>query len=170
MVGTTSLALARELALDEASLLRLLADEVDAGRVVARAGYFCTPAHRPQLTDEQRTFFETALAVDADAPLTPIGLADLTLALRSSRIRGIAQAFDTLIADGALVRIGVDIYRAEQIAEIRARLDAAAAAGPITPARFRDAIGTSRKYALPLLEWFDAIGVTVRAGDARTLA
>jgi hypothetical protein len=30
-------------------------------------------------------------------------------------------------------------------------------------------IGTSRKYAVPLLEYFDAIGVTIRAGDLRVL-
>ena len=36
-------------------------------------------------------------------------------------------------------------------------------------ARFRDLIGTSRKYAVPLLEWFDAAGITIRNGDVRTL-
>jgi hypothetical protein len=36
-------------------------------------------------------------------------------------------------------------------------------------ARFRDLIGTSRKYAVPLLEWFDAVGITIRSGDVRTL-
>ncbi len=36
-------------------------------------------------------------------------------------------------------------------------------------ARFRDAVGTSRKYAVPLMEWFDATGVTVRDGDLRAL-
>jgi selenocysteine-specific elongation factor len=41
--------------------------------------------------------------------------------------------------------------------------------GRITPAAFRDRLGTSRKYVVPLLEWFDATGVTVRTGDARVL-
>ncbi len=169
MVGTTSLALAREFDVDERSLVRLLSAEVDAGRVVARSGYFCTPAHQPQLSVEQRAFFDRTVAVDGDAPLVPVGLGELTRALRESRIRGIGQAFDTLVAGGALVVIGTDVYRAEQIAEIRARLHTAAAEGDLTPARFRDAIGTSRKYALPLLEWFDATGITVRVGDVRTL-
>jgi selenocysteine-specific elongation factor len=39
----------------------------------------------------------------------------------------------------------------------------------MTAAGFRDLIGTSRKYAVPLLEWFDAHGVTIRSGDYRTL-
>ena len=33
----------------------------------------------------------------------------------------------------------------------------------------RDATGTSRKYIVPLLEYFDAQGVTKRDGDVRTL-
>jgi selenocysteine-specific elongation factor len=33
----------------------------------------------------------------------------------------------------------------------------------------RDITGTSRKYIVPLLEYFDAQGVTKRDGDVRTL-
>jgi selenocysteine-specific elongation factor len=39
----------------------------------------------------------------------------------------------------------------------------------ITPATFRDLFGTSRKYAIPLLEYLDREGVTVRVGDTRRL-
>ncbi len=37
-----------------------------------------------------------------------------------------------------------------------------------TVADFRDAAGLSRKYAVPILEWSDRQGVTVRRGDGRT--
>jgi selenocysteine-specific elongation factor len=33
----------------------------------------------------------------------------------------------------------------------------------------RDAIGTTRKYAVPLLERLDATGITHRQGDVRVL-
>ncbi|HEV7179519.1 MAG TPA: SelB C-terminal domain-containing protein, partial [Candidatus Baltobacteraceae bacterium] len=39
----------------------------------------------------------------------------------------------------------------------------------MTMAQFRDLAGSSRKYAVPLLEWFDARGITVRSGDFRML-
>ena len=39
----------------------------------------------------------------------------------------------------------------------------------LTVAQVRDHFGTSRKYALALMEHLDAIGVTVREGDARRL-
>jgi selenocysteine-specific elongation factor len=39
----------------------------------------------------------------------------------------------------------------------------------ITPAEFRDQYQTSRKYVIPLLEYFDREGVTVRMGEVRRL-
>ncbi|WP_418252144.1 SelB C-terminal domain-containing protein, partial [Gordonibacter urolithinfaciens] len=41
--------------------------------------------------------------------------------------------------------------------------------GGATAAELRDAMGTTRKYAIPLLEHFDAQGVTRRDGDLRVL-
>lgn len=39
--------------------------------------------------------------------------------------------------------------------------------GPMSVAQFRDLTGTTRKYAVPLLEFFDAIHFTKRTGDVR---
>ncbi len=170
MLGTTSLALARELSVEEAFLVRVLASDAEDGRITARAGYYATLDHRPQLTAEQRAFFERAVPLDSAQPLVPAPLDDVVAQLRAARIAGLPQAFDTLVATGALVKVGADVYRGTQIAEIRKRLEASVRRdGPITMARFRDAVGTTRKYAVPLMEWFDATGVTVRDGDVRAL-
>ncbi|HTD36959.1 MAG TPA: selenocysteine-specific translation elongation factor [Candidatus Limnocylindrales bacterium] len=169
-LGTTSLALARELAIDEQLLVRFLASDVDEGRIVARAGYYATLGHRAELTAEQRAFFERVVPADPAQPLVPATLEGVVGELRRARIAGLAQAFDTLLATGALVKVGADVYRGTQIAEIHKRLELAIRRdGPITMARFRDAVGTTRKYAVPLMEWFDATGVTVRDGDVRAL-
>jgi selenocysteine-specific elongation factor len=42
-----------------------------------------------------------------------------------------------------------------------------AALGEFTVAQFRDAADLSRKYAVPILEWSDKEGLTVRRGDIR---
>ncbi|MGI6216693.1 MAG: selenocysteine-specific translation elongation factor [Coriobacteriales bacterium] len=42
--------------------------------------------------------------------------------------------------------------------------------GSATAAQLKEAMGTSRKYAIPLLEYFDSMRVTQRDGDQRTLA
>lgn len=41
--------------------------------------------------------------------------------------------------------------------------------GSFTVSQFREALNTTRKYAIPLLEFLDRIGVTIRKGDVRTL-
>jgi selenocysteine-specific elongation factor len=41
--------------------------------------------------------------------------------------------------------------------------------GSITLAELRDMVQTSRKYALPLLEYMDNMGITLRKGDIRVL-
>ncbi|HEY3209344.1 MAG TPA: selenocysteine-specific translation elongation factor [Actinomycetota bacterium] len=87
----------------------------------------------------------------------------------------IAQGFgreliQAACADGRLVRVSPDVVvspallaRAEEL--IREK----AIASGITVSGFREALGTSRKYALPLLEYFDARGLTRREGDYRVL-
>jgi selenocysteine-specific elongation factor len=41
--------------------------------------------------------------------------------------------------------------------------------GELIAADFRDSLKTSRKYIIPLLEYFDQIGLTVRKGNSRIL-
>jgi selenocysteine-specific elongation factor len=75
-----------------------------------------------------------------------------------------------LFATGALVRVGEDVYRRTQIERARdLLLTLLHGDGRATMARVRDAFGTSRKYALPLMEYFDGIGLTQRDGDLRRL-
>jgi selenocysteine-specific elongation factor len=54
----------------------------------------------------------------------------------------------------------------DAIAAVRARVEAIITAeGPITMARLRDELSTSRKYAQALLEHLDASRVTLRLPD-----
>jgi selenocysteine-specific elongation factor len=166
--GMTSLALARSLEIDERALIERLAPSIQDGRIALRAGYYATPPFVPALNEDQRAFFAAAFAPDPARPNAPLGRRTLAVAVRSARIVGLDLALETLVASGSLVQVGDDLYRSEQVAAIRAALEAALRSrGQVTVAQFRDAIGTSRKFAVPLLEWFDAAGVTVRVGDNR---
>jgi selenocysteine-specific elongation factor len=170
MLGVTSLALARELALDEGLLVRVLAAAIERERLVARSGYYARNGFAAQLTPEQTAFIDRFIVVDPAQPLVPAPFEPLGLEIRRSKIAGIATALDTLLAEGRLVRIGEHVYRGAQIAEIRNRLiQLLRAEKRITMAQFRDAVGTSRKYVVPLLEHFDSAGLTVRDGDHRAL-
>jgi len=68
------------------------------------------------------------------------------------------------------VRVGDEVYRRSQIERARdVLIRLFRNGGGATMAGVRDAFGTSRKYALPLMEYFDGIGFTLRDGDVRRL-
>jgi selenocysteine-specific elongation factor len=168
--GMTALALSRVLAVPEARLARVLGAFVEDGRLAYRNGYYASPGFVPTLTGSQQEFFDRLFAPDAAAPNAPFSYEAIREALRGVTTPGIFAAFETLQASGALVRIEGAVYRADQIARMRALLEGALRTHKqITVSAFRELAGTSRKFAVPLLEWFDANGVTVRSGDVRVL-
>ena len=170
MLGATSLAIYRSLDVPEPTLLRLLASFVDDGSLAHRAGYYATPGFTPSLTPEQRAFFERALARNPSEPRVPAPFKEFLASVKNSPVPGLSQSLDTLLGSGVLVKVGDELYDGDQIAKIRKQLEGALRNGnSLTMAQFRDLIGTTRKYAVPLLEWFDATGVTLRSGDVRVL-
>lgn len=74
-----------------------------------------------------------------------------------------------LLRRGVLVKVADELYfHPDVLLEARAKLQGfLAEKGKITVGEARDLLGTSRKYALPLLEYFDREKVTRRAGDLR---
>ncbi|HXO16900.1 MAG TPA: selenocysteine-specific translation elongation factor, partial [Candidatus Dormibacteraeota bacterium] len=153
-MGMTSIALARALGVAEPLLVRLAERFAEEGRLVYRGGYYAAVGHRPAPTPEQAAFFEHLVPIDDSQPLLPIPFAGTAAAVKAARIQGISKAFDTMLAQRLLVRVGDDLYRGSQIDEIRARVEALLRERErMTAADFRDLLGTSRKYAVPLLEW-----------------
>ena len=131
------------------------------GVVVADATVLRTPEFQPALGGSQT---DELLAVLRDAGAAPPGIGELGRRFDPALIRGLVRA-------GQLVAVSQDLlYPAQTLADIRKMVaDRIATAGPFTVAEFRDLVGTTRKYAVPLLEYFDQTGVTRRQGDVRVL-
>jgi len=67
-----------------------------------------------------------------------------------------------------VVLSGEQYFTREAIDEATGRLlEFLADAGEITVSQFKDLLGTTRKYAVPLMEYFDRQKVTRRVGDVR---
>jgi selenocysteine-specific elongation factor len=81
------------------------------------------------------------------------------------------ELFLLLLADRKLVRVKESLYfHAEALQDIQTRLVAhLKEKKEIGPADMKDLFGVSRKYAIPLMEYFDAQRVTVRQGERRVL-
>ncbi len=94
-------------------------------------------------------------------------LADSGLAVpRASQLGLGTETFHALLRDEQLVRIEPDlVYLPEQIDVIVERLSELP--DGFSVGDFRDALGVSRRQAVPLLEWLDARGWTARSGDVR---
>ncbi len=168
--GMTSLALARAMQRDEKTLIRLLAAFVEEGRLAHRGGYYAATEHVPRLSNEQRAFFDRVVPFDPAAPFVPADFNAVSDAAKAGASAGLPKAFETLLVRGVLVRVGEALYRGSQIEQIHHHVQSFIERnGRMTMADFRDLLGTSRKYAVPLLEWFDGRGITVRSGDYRML-
>ena len=141
----------------------LVEDLVATGRLARGADHLHLPDRAPA-TDAALLVamdrLEAALAVAA-----PPGLADAARAARCS-----PEGIRRLEAAGRVIRVDRDLaWSAAAYRALEARALALAAAGPLTPAAFRDATGTSRKYVMPFLEDLDRRGVLARtpAGHVR---
>lgn len=76
-----------------------------------------------------------------------------------------------LIEAGTLLRLAEDVlFLPQTVADFMARLKRLMTpTGSVTVAQVRDHFNTTRKYALALLEYMDAQGITRRVGDEHTL-
>jgi selenocysteine-specific elongation factor len=75
------------------------------------------------------------------------------------------------VNQGKLVKVKEDLYfHADTMAGLKADLvQFLKKNGEISVLQFKDLTNTSRKFTIPLLEYFDTNRVTVRVGEARRL-
>jgi selenocysteine-specific elongation factor len=81
------------------------------------------------------------------------------------------ELFQLLVSERRLVRVRESLYfHAEALAAIQDKLiECLRQKKDVGPADVKDLLGISRKYAIPLMEYFDAQRVTVRQGERRVL-
>jgi selenocysteine-specific elongation factor len=77
------------------------------------------------------------------------------------------QVIEAAARAGLVVRIAPRIVVSPGLVERAVRLVAEHAAEGVTVSALREALGTTRKYAVPLLEHLDRTGATRRVGDLR---
>ncbi len=82
------------------------------------------------------------------------------------------KAAAALVQAGKLERIDANRYYDSAVTQAYRRqiADFITKNGPATASQLKEAMQTTRKYAMPLLEHFDACGFTIREGDLRRLS
>lgn len=146
---------------------RLITYWVEAGFLRSRGTLVALTTHQPELKGKQRALLDRVSAVLSERfPNVPGGreLADLL---------GVPpQAVDQILQVG--IDAGELVWLAEGIVYVLADFEGLVkglretyVGRTFSASEFRDDFGTSRKYAIPLLEYLDGRGVTVRMGDVR---
>jgi selenocysteine-specific elongation factor len=134
-------------------------------RRVARADF------KPKLSANLRKLKDKVVAEFQQARFAPPEPSSFAGAA-GGNAANLRDLFDVCVAEGYLVHVAGDLYlHAEAEADMRRLVTERLAGGSgMTVAEIRDLLGTTRKFAVPLCEYLDRAGVTMRAGDLRLLA
>ncbi|MCL4240666.1 MAG: selenocysteine-specific translation elongation factor [Dehalococcoidia bacterium] len=148
------------LRLDAAGFDLVVGQAVTAGAVAEAGSGLAPPGYQPLLTPAQQreadTFMASIQAGRFSPPTDRLPEAPLLAYLAESR--AVVDTGTGVVFDAAIFTEMMDVTRGH----IRER-------GSISLAEVRDLFGTSRKYAQAFLEHLDALHVTRRNGDTRTL-
>ncbi|MEP7326536.1 MAG: selenocysteine-specific translation elongation factor [Gemmatimonadota bacterium] len=136
------------------------------GTIVLEDGVAREPGFKPRLTGGEAQI-ERVIARLEQAQLAPPSNEELA---RELAVPEVSSALRLAAQSGRVEAVERDRYFARTALErFTAELRELGRAGPITPAQVRDRLGLTRKYVIPLLEWADRKGITVRIGDGRRL-
>ncbi|HBG00080.1 MAG TPA: selenocysteine-specific translation elongation factor [Firmicutes bacterium] len=128
-------------------------------------GSISTTKHQVTLSDQEEQELQRVLAVVEETPYEPPTL---------STLRELGFPSELLFAGshlGALVTLPGEHWTSPQIIGgiLEMIFEEEAFQNGFELSVFRDRLGTSRKFALAFLEYFDAQGITKRKGDVRAL-
>jgi len=106
----------------------------------------------------------------ATAGLKVPSLTEVLASLKVDRARA-QQLVTLLLREGTLVKLADDlVFHRSTLAALKEQMKALKSTSPaMNVARFKEATGVSRKYAIPLLEYLDREHVTRRSGEERVI-
>ena len=154
----------------------VLAQLEAAGQVVAEKDIVRSSGHSVGLSNEDLTLSkrleEIYLGAGVEAPSLDEAMTKANVpAAQRAQARKLLQL---LLDEGKVVRIQGEMFMHAQVVQnLRTKLHAYASQHEpdrlIDVPAFKDLAGVSRKYAIPLLEYFDREQITRRAGDKRVI-
>jgi selenocysteine-specific elongation factor len=155
--------------LSPAVLRALVAALVGDGTLARRGAAIRLPSHAAALPEyEERLWARIRRRLD-ETGFDPPWVRDLAreLEVPESEARRLMKRLAQM---GEVVEVVPDrFYRRRTVHRMVALLTEIGEGGAVTAAAFRDRIGTGRKLAILILEFFDRSGLTTRHGDLRTI-
>lgn len=147
-----------------------------AGKIIAERETVRVAAHNVELFGDEAAFREKLMSIYRIASVEVPKMQDaLAQACEDVRILPpqARKIFHMLVNSGELLKVTDEFYFSKRaVDDLVKRLrefSAASADRLIDVPKFKEIAGISRKYAIPLLEYFDREKITHRAGDKRII-
>jgi len=147
-----------------------LQDLLEEGEAVVEGDRWRWRGHTVEPLGEHRDRLQRLETLFREAGLQPPGQKEVEgrLGLQEKEARDLLEL---LVRQGVLVKVKEGLYfHAGEVGRLQERLVAfLREKGEVLPLDFKEMTGLSRKYMIPLLEYFDRIRLTMRVGDKRVL-
>lgn len=126
--------------------------------------------HTVSLGVDQQTLRNRILSIYKQDGLMPKYFKEVVAQLKTDPDQA-DQVMNLLVDEGLIIKVKEDLfYHHQHISQLHDRLvDHLSSHGEISTPQFKDMTGASRKYVIPLIEYFDRIKLTIRIGDIRKL-
>ncbi|MFT5198239.1 MAG: selenocysteine-specific elongation factor [Planctomycetota bacterium] len=150
------------------AVLGRLADSEEIGR--ESGGFLTLAGHEPRLAEELTGALQKIQELYSSAQFQPPSQEEAAKAC-GLKEPGLTEVFEFLTDGHLLHHVGQGLYLDHKCMD-RMREEVVKSCqknGELQIADLRDALGTTRKYLIPVLEALDAEGLTQRKGGARTL-
>jgi len=161
-------AIAEPKALIKAVLNRMLAGK----KLAVVKERIALPTHTQQFDPRQKQMLDRIEAMFLQKLFGPPSVQELTTALKTND-KAVEQAIKILVEQQTLCRVEQGMYfHADAVAQAKARIAdhvAGKGQGRLESVDFKYLVDTTRKFALPLLDYMDKIGFTRRSGNTRYL-
>ncbi len=146
----------------------LITQLIQEGIVVQEKEVLRLKEHRVTLAQDQEKVRQQIEEIYLKGALQPPYFKELTQKFPGNSGTDVLQV---MVKDGILIKVKEDLFfHRDVIEELKERLVAVLKEkGEIDTPQFKDMTGASRKYTIPLLEYFDITQLTMRIGDKRVL-
>ena len=157
--------------LEQPELLNLVIEELKRQKKVnANVNSIGIVGYGPKLSKGQKALLDELITTVKSAGLKTPTVKELIASTKKNK-ESVGELLEMAAENGDLVRLTDDLYVHSEVFETTKRLlaEEISKANGLTMSEIRQVLDTSRKYAIPLCEYLDETGFTVRDGDKRLL-